>query len=195
MTEATPLADRLFEAVHSGDSAAAAAALDAGAATTARDTDDWSPLDWAAGRGDETMVRLLLDRGADPTATGADGRTAYEIALAAGHVAAARVLREAEELADPAAAERHVWRPYCKAYPLGRLRVAPMWTDEADDLADDTIVFVHDDYSVTRSIWPGEDVLLASPTSDWIMFCRNDLDFRVPDDFDLVPPAQSMGSS
>lgn len=195
MEASDPAADALLLSVKSDNVEGAAAALDDGASMSTRDGDDWTALDWAAGHGSVAMVSLLLRRGADPTATGADGRTPYQIALAAGHLDAARVLRGAEELADPASIEAHVWRPYCRAYTLGELRAAPMWSDDADDLTDDAIVYVHDDHSVSRAIWRGEDIVFADVTPQWIDYCRNTLGFKIPDDFDLAPPAQSIGSS
>ncbi|WP_203907328.1 ankyrin repeat domain-containing protein [Rhizocola hellebori] len=195
MTAPDSATDALLLSSKAGDIDGVSAALDEGATLSARDGDDWSALDWAAGCGNVAMVSMLLHRGADPTAKGSDGRTPYQIALAAGHLDAARILRDAEELADPASKEAHVWRPYCKAYTLGELRAAPMWSDSATDLTDDTIVYVHDDHTVSRSIWLGEDVVFADVSPQWIEYCRQALGFQVPDDFDLVPPAQSIGSS
>lgn len=191
--DSTP--DALLLSVKADDIDGVSAALDEGASLSLRDGDDWSALDWAAGRGDVAIVSLLLRRGADPTAKGSDDRTPYQIALAAGHLDAARVLRDAEELADPASKEAHVWRPYCKAYTLGELRAAPMWSDAATDLTDDVIVYVHDDHTVSRSIWRGEDIVFADVSPQWIDHCRQSLGFQIPDDFDLAPPAQSIGSS
>lgn len=189
------LTDALLFSVKAGNVEGAVATLDEGASLSTRDSDDWSALDWAAGRGDVAMVSLLLRRGADPTATGADSRTPYQIALAAGHLEAARILRDAEELADPASKEAHVWRPYCRAYTLGQLRAAAMWSDDATDLADDAIVYLHDDHSVSRAVWRGEDVVFAEVTPQWIEYCQQTLGFQIPDDFDLAPSAQSIGSS
>jgi hypothetical protein len=182
-----------------------------------RDEDGWSVLDWAAGRGDLAEVTRLLDAGADPGARTPDGRTPQEIALAAGHLEVARLLRDArqatgEQLPDEA------WRPYCRAYSLGDLRRYPGWPqprdqagqqpagqdvarhdvpdqDPADqeladqELADDAIVFLHDDLTVTRSAWPGEDLLYRGAGEGWAEYCRQSLDFAVPSDFDLVPAA------
>jgi ankyrin repeat protein len=196
--ESAPMTDtsgsQLIDRVKAGDAAGVTAALDAGASHTARDADGWNALDWAAGRGEPEIVALLLDRGADPLATGTDHRTAYQIALSAGHLDAARLLRAAEEAADPASAERHVWQPYAKAYLLGALRAFPGWTEQSagsQPRADDLVVFLHHDLTVTESIWPGEDVVFhpadAAVTARWKEFCRDTLAFRVPDDFDLVP--------
>lgn len=177
----------LTEAARRG-SAAVSAALDAGADLDARDADDWSALDHAAGAGDTEVVRLLLAAGADPTSIGREQRTSYEIALAAGRRDTAALLRTAEEAADQTAADRHRWRPYCRAYQLVALRGFPGWSEETADepLADDSVVFLHDDLTVTRSIWLDEDVVYTAGDPDWATFCRDELGFTVPDDFDLL---------
>lgn len=54
----------------------------------------YSVLTFAARRGWSDVVRLLLERGADPTLPRGDGTTALEIAEAEGHSDTARLLRE-----------------------------------------------------------------------------------------------------
>jgi ankyrin repeat protein len=179
----------LFAAIGRGRLDEVEAAIAAGEPLDARDEDDWSPLERAAGSGDAAMVQLLLDHGADPTSTGREQRTAYEIALAAGHRSIAEVLREREEAVDPSARARHEWRPYCRAYRLGELRAYAHLHQppEVAELGDAEVVFVHDDLSVTLGIWPGEDLVVVGRPDDWRRFCRDILGFRVPDDFDLLP--------
>jgi uncharacterized protein len=159
-----------------------------------RDADGWTALDRAAGRGDADEVGSLLADGADPAGTTPDGRTPYQIALGAGHLAAARRLRDAQDAAaagDPGDPDGYGWRPYCRAYPLGDLRRFPGWAQSSAepgrDLADDAVVFLHDDLTVTAAAWPGEDVILGDGGAPWAAFCRETLGFAVPDDFDLVP--------
>jgi hypothetical protein len=195
MRDDTSDAASLVDLVKAHDQAGVSAALAGGADVGARDGDDWNALDWAAGTGDAAIIQLLLDNGADPCATGQEQRTPYQIALSAGHIEAARLLRTVEEAADPASADRHSWRPYCKAYLLGDLRRFPGWRQIAlegadGELTDDSVVFIHDDLTATGSMWRGEDVLVEAPTEAWTRFCHEDLGFRVPDDFDLVPEGQ-----
>lgn len=148
---------------------------------TERDEHGWSALDHAAGRGDVAAVRALLAEGADPRETGHEGRTPYEIAVSAGHVEVARVLREVTgEGADG-------WRPYCRAYRLRALRAFPSWSADDAELTDDAVVYLHHDLMVTRSVWHAEDVLWSAVTPEWQAFCREQLGFRVPDDLELVP--------
>ncbi|MEU6189625.1 ankyrin repeat domain-containing protein [Nocardia sp. NPDC047038] len=151
-----------------------------------RDEHGWRALDRAAAAGDTARVRALLDAGADPRATGQDGRSAYEIAAAAGQVAVARLLRE---LTGEGA---RGWRPYCRAYTVAALREFPGWSrSEGARAADDTVVFLHDDLSVTRAIWPGEEVLWSDITPEWSEFCARALGFAVPDELDLVASVEA----
>lgn len=184
----------LIEAVRRSDTASVRALVAGGVSLDERDEHDWTALCWAAGSGDLAMVELLLEGGSDPLAAAHGLRTPYDIALAAGHVDAARRLRTAEAAADPEAAARRAVRPYCKAYELAALRRFPRWRERDDGpepLSDDSVVFIHQDLSVTRSMWHGEDVLFDSDEEDWRAFCRDELGFRVPDDLELVPPADT----
>jgi hypothetical protein len=191
---------QLIEAVQSGDLAAVEAQLGAGASPDQRDEQGWTPLSWAAGKGDVALVRALLDAGADVFATGRDLRTPYMIALAAGHAEAVKVLRAAEDEAQPERARPE--RLYCKAYPLGSLRQFPALAERLDAGAasgdgqaaggakpdDEDVLFVHQDYSVTKSMWHGEEVVFAGDAPQWREFCETTLGFKVPDDLDLIAP-------
>jgi hypothetical protein len=80
-------------------------------------------------------------------------------------------------------------RKYCTAYHLGDLRRYPSWSSEAQDLSDDDVVFLHQDYTVTKSIWAGEDVVFDNVTDQWKEFCNTQLQFAVPDALDLIAKA------
>ena len=99
------------------------------------------------------------------------------------------MLRRAEEALDPSSSASHEWRPYSRAYRLAELRAYAHLRQPADvaELGDDEVVYVHDDLTVTRGIWPGEDVVPVDRPDEWQRFCRDVLEFRVPDDFDLLP--------
>lgn len=175
----------------------------AGADVDQQDEHGWTPLNWASGQGDLELVRLLLDQGADVTRTGRDNRTALMIAKAAGREEVSKILIEAEQ-------ERGVWedpretRPYCKAYYLEDLRRFDAWSeketavgggngdggaaatpDDDEDsgpLTDKSIVYLHQDFTVTRSMWHGEDVVFDEVTPDWRVFCEEELEFGIPED-------------
>lgn len=154
----------------------------------ARAQQDWAPLHFASGRGDSAAVTRMLRSGADPTAFGSDRRRPAEVAAAAGHDAVASLLRSREPDAGPL-------RPYCRAVPLGALRRFPEWREELraptineywpTDLKeyfekamdDDDIVFLHQDLTVTRSVWPSEGIIFDRVTPAWRDFCREQLGF------------------
>jgi hypothetical protein len=134
------------------------------------------------------------------------------IALAAVRVEAARRLREAKDKAAGTTNQRQPLSQYCQAFYLKHLRQFSGWsevqrqpqvqaaTDDAEapdvyDLADDDVVFLHQDLSVTRSLWHNEQVLFDQRTPAWEEFCTTVLQFRVPDDFDLLPSTQNTTSS
>jgi hypothetical protein len=82
-------------------------------------------------------------------------------------------------------------RPYCRAYQLRDVRRFAGWTEPvpaeaetptADLLSDDSVVFLHRDCSVTRTIWPREAILFAGGSEEWLRFCRDTLQFD-PDSF------------
>ncbi|MCA1621655.1 MAG: ankyrin repeat domain-containing protein [Acidobacteria bacterium] len=191
---------KLIEAVKAGDLPAVNELIEAGADPNQQDEHGWTPLNWAAGKGDASLLKSLLERGADLSRVGRDERTPYMIALAAGHAEAARLLRDA---GAKSSADQE--RPYCKAVVLKEVRRFSGWvegrinwkesSDEErpeggpDALADDEVVFLHQDFTVTRSMWPGENVIFNNVTPEWQKFCRDELDFNPPDDLDLLAAA------
>ncbi len=190
---------RLIEAVKAEDVAGVRELLAAGADVHQQDEHLWTPLNWAAGKGNMELVSLLVEHGADVAKVGRDERTPYQIALAAGHAEVARYLRQVET-GDPEA--QRPLRQYCKAYLLADLRRYPGWPAshahgsnghngngaQPPAAADEEIAFLHQDYTVTQSMQHDEDVLFAEVTPEWQAFCADELKFRVPDDLDLVVP-------
>lgn len=87
------LAGLLRTAASAGDAAAAAVLLDAGAGIDALGAYGRTPLMLAGLRGDVQTVRLLIERGADASATDDRGRDAAELADEAGHSEVAEILR------------------------------------------------------------------------------------------------------
>jgi hypothetical protein len=197
---------RLIEAVTSGERGTLKELLAAGADVNQQDEHGWTPLNWAAGRGDAEAVRQLLEHGADALKTGRDQRTPYMIALAAGHAEVVKLLRTAEDRIGNGEKGQHAARPYCKAYQLGDLRRFPAWPageggaksegaggDGAETSGGEETLYLHQDFTVTQSIWHGEDVVFAEVTPEWKEFCSDVLDFKVPDDLDLIVSAGNAG--
>ena len=134
----------------------------------------WTALNWAAARGDTAMVEQLLNAGANVAHTGRDHRTAYAIALAAAHIDVVLLLQQAEQKIGVKTASQ----PYCKAYPVETLRKFPDWS-ETSFVADD-IVYLHQDFSVTRGLWHDEAVVFRSSSPAWQKFCTEELAFFAP---------------
>lgn len=194
---------QLIEAVKAGNLATVEALLATGADVHQQDEQGWTPLNWAAGKGDVTLVQLLLQNGANVLHVGRDQRTPYMIALAAARIEVAKLLREAEDRAGGAQSQSRQPRQYCKAFYLKDLRQFPGWSEsrinwqdpggsnaaedrEAPGFSDHDVVFLHQDLTVTQSMWHNENVLFQQITPAWEEFCTTVLQFQVPDDLDLV---------
>jgi len=194
---------QLIEAVKAGNLATVEALLGAGADIHQQDEQGWTPLNWAAGKGDVALVQLLLKYGANVLHVGRDHRTPYMIALAAARIEAAKLLREAEDRAGGAQSQSRQPRQYCKAFYLKDLRQFPGWSEsrinwqdaadnnaaedrQAPGFSDHDVVFLHQDLTVTQSMWHNENVIFQQITPAWEAFCTTVLHFQVPDDLDLV---------
>lgn len=186
---------KTIEAVMNGDLRALRDLLAAGANVNEQDEQGWTPLNWAAGHGDVEAVKLLLDHGADPTLTGRDNRTPVMIAKAAERKEVAEILREA---ARGAWVDPRETQPYCKAYYLAQLRKFGGWSEsrihwneesaasggnpEAAPLADEDVVYLHQDFTVTKSMWHDESVIFNQVTPEWEEFCKRELQLVIPED-------------
>jgi ankyrin repeat protein len=198
---------QLMDAVKADDTSRVKELIDAGADLNQQDEYGWTLLSLAAGKGNLELVQMLVANGVDVLKVGRDLRTPYEIALAAGHLEVARFLRQAEEQVK---GERLVppKREYCEAYPLEELSRFPGWTASAnrkdengeqssasasseEAFSEDSIAFLHQDYTVTQSMYHGENVLFNQVTPEWKEFCQTKLNFHVPDDLELVALAKN----
>lgn len=177
----------LIEAVKAGDVNRVQALIEDGEDLEKIDDYGWTALNWAAGRGDSVMVLLLLEAGANVVSSGRDLRTPYQIALAAAQVEVAILLQQAEQNSG-IASERPV-RPYCKAYPVQAFDQFPYW-QARQAMTDDSVVYLHQDFSVTASMWHGEDVVFDLISEDWRNYCRDQLGFHVPTDLELAADYQ-----
>ena len=190
----------LIAAVKSGDPKAVTALIEWGAEVNQLDEQGWTPLNFAAGKGDLALVKILVENGADIFKTGRDLRTPYDIALAAGQVEVVKYLMKIE---DQYSGEKPTRTEslYCKAYRLGDLRANPAWAEshiswkksmEQDDgscnkpLIDEQVVFIHQDFTVTESMYQNENIIFNQADAAWREFCANSLQFKAPDDLDLI---------
>jgi len=188
---------QLIDAVKTGERARVEELLNSNSDINQQDEQGWTPLNWAAGRGDLDMVKLLLDRGADVSRVGQDQRTPYKISLAATHTDVARLLKEKEHASNGTSADSSP-RNYAKGYLLGDLRKFSGWHEakiNSSELPDDEVVFLHQNFTVTQLIWPGENVIFNQDTPEWRDFCSQQLQFEVPDDFDLIASTQEASSA
>jgi hypothetical protein len=73
---------------------------------------------------------------------------------------------------------------YCKAYIVSELRRFPGWleapTGDGQARADDAIVFVQEDLSVTDGLAVDEQIVYRSGDPAWSQFCRETLAFELP---------------
>jgi uncharacterized protein len=189
---------KMIEAVKNGDRKALEGLLAARADLNEQDEQGWTPLSWAAGSGDTETIQLLLENGADVALTGRDRRSPLMIAEAAERTAAAALLAQAEK-------ELGIWvdprenQPYCRAYYLREMRRFPGWSESwinwreaaahggngagEAELNDSTIVYLHQDFTVTKSMWREESVIFNRVTPEWQEFCSTELAFTVPEEF------------
>lgn len=196
---------KLIDAVKSGNYATAQELINGGADVNQQDEQGWTPLNFAAGKGDLSMVRLLVENGADIFKVGRDRRTPYKIALAAGRVSVVKYLRERED-EYPGEKPPRSAQKYCKAYRLGDLRRYHAWSEgrvnwknnkdngdgnAGDPFPDDKLIFIHQDFTVTEAVYHDENVIFDSVDSAWREFCTESLNFRVPDDLDLIIPSEA----
>jgi membrane-bound inhibitor of C-type lysozyme len=191
---------QLIEAAKAGDVNRVQALIEGGEDLEQKDDYGWTALNWAAGHGDSAtapcvalppasmqssaIVRHLLDAGANPVNSGRDLRTPYQIALAAAQVEIAILLQQAEQ--NSGIVSKRPVRPYCKAYPVKAFDHNPADWLARQVLADDTVVYLHQDFSVTASMWHGEDVVFDRVSEDWRSYCRDHLGFHVPTDLELA---------
>ncbi len=90
---------------------------------------------------------------------------------------------------------------YCKAYKLEDLRKFPQWADSVKeagkDLDDDSIVYIQENFIVTNNpldLESEEDYILDRITPEWEAFCKDTLNFEVPQEEDLAPPSPQEGA-
>jgi ankyrin repeat protein len=196
----------LIESVKSGNLPEMKQALSAGVDIHQLDKQGWTALNWAAAKGNLEAVKMLVENGADVFKTGRDLRTPAMIALAAGQAEAAKLLREVQEQV-PGETHSQSQRKYCISLHLKDLRQFPNWKENTvaekssengsadQSLSDSSIVYLHENFVVTKSIWQEENVIFNDVTREWKHFCITVLKFRVPDDLEFIAPTVAKSKS
>lgn len=158
-----------------------------------QDEHGWTALHWAAGSGDTKMVELLIQHGADTALKGTDERTPLMVAKAANRMEVVRIITAAEkkngQWIDPAPRQA-----YCKAYHVRDLSRYPHWSENiltgqkaegngtGSSPNDNDIVYLHQDFTVTKSMWANQEVIFSNVTPEWQGYCRTTLQFAIPED-------------
>ncbi len=88
---------------------------------------------------------------------------------------------------------------YCKAYLLKDFCQFSNWTENSDNvrhetkiengkeievervLIEDSILYLHENYVVTDSIFQDENIIFDQVTPEWKSFCQEELNFEIPD--------------
>lgn len=77
-------------------------------------------------------------------------------------------------------------RKYSKAYYLKDLRAYDGWQEkdreDKDELTDDSIVYVQDNFTVVKDVFDEEDYIFDAVDDSWKAFCKNELKFEIPED-------------
>ena len=86
-------------------------------------------------------------------------------------------------------------RKYCKAYHLKDLRRFAHWTERHEEneqeLSEDDVVYLWDDFIVVISpVIPNKGLLFDEITPEWQVFCKETLQFEVPED--LRPASEEL---
>lgn len=175
---------KLIEAAKAGDIDRIEILIASGEDIEQADDYGWTTLNWVAGIGNSRLIQKLLDLGANVTNVGRDKRTAYKIALAAAHVECAKILQNAEQKAG--LINESKMQPYCKAYLVHELHKFSNWSVKGPNFENDAVVFLHQDFTVTTSIWHDENVLFDQRSPEWEAFCKEELRFSVPTELELA---------
>lgn len=76
---------------------------------------------------------------------------------------------------------------YCKAYHIQDLRQFPFWNEhheeDESELDEETVVYLWDDFTVVKSpVMADQGILWKRVTPEWEAFCKETLNFAIPED-------------
>ena len=63
--------------------------------------------------------------------------------------------------------------------------------NEEEEFRDEDVVFIHEDYTVTKLMWHNENVIFNQVTPEWRDFCANVIGLKVPDGIDMIASLNS----
>jgi hypothetical protein len=91
-------------------------------------------------------------------------------------------------------------RKYCKAYKLEALRQFSGWTEKTPEdgstLTDEDICFVWDDFTVqAKSPFSEQGIIFDNVTPEWKAFCKDTLNFEIPEDLRYAYEEEEAGDS
>ena len=180
----------LLDAIASSDVDTIQKLIQSGLDLNERDENGSTALHWAAANGTTPVIDCLLQNGADVAVKDSEGRTPSMVAQAAGRKDSAALIVSAPTGHEQTEISTGSVRS-CRGYCLRDLENFPLWhstivsdSSPESDVGDlpatsvDMVVYVHDDFTVTRSIWRGENIMLEQTTPEWIRYCRDVLHFH-----------------
>ena len=90
---------------------------------------------------------------------------------------------------------------YCKAYLIPKFREFSGWTESSENarkengsprpLTDNDFLYLQENFFVTDGVFVDENVIFSNVTPEWIDFCRNVLEFEVPQEQAKEPASES----
>ena len=90
-------------------------------------------------------------------------------------------------------------RKYSKAYYLKDLRAYDSWKEaereDGEELTDETIVYLQDNFTVVKDVFNEEDYVFSEVDDAWKSFCKDSLEFEVPDFGASAAPAAEAAAN
>lgn len=98
---------------------------------------------------------------------------------------------------------------YCKAYPVERLAEFDGWAggyrrpeveerpeaDNGQPAPENDYLFLQENLTVTKGIFLDRDVVYDNISPEWVEFCKNRLEFEVPEDVAEADEEKGMAAA
>ncbi|NJL61669.1 MAG: hypothetical protein HC903_07380 [Methylacidiphilales bacterium] len=69
---------------------------------------------------------------------------------------------------------------YCKAYLVKQLREYSQWQEKEQELTDEDVLYLQENYVVTKGIYLDESIIFDDVIPEWQEFCHQVLNFEIP---------------